>query len=104
LEVRGVDNPDLLKGMDKWEDIRQYPEEMRTYEARHKAMMDRLSAVKENERRQQQQYEEGIREGERRKSFDVARKRLRRGVKATEVAEDTGLALEDVYKLERKLQ
>jgi predicted transposase/invertase (TIGR01784 family) len=94
--------------MEKHGISRQNQEAIREYEARHKALMDQLSAIKENERRQQRRYEEGIEkgieEGERRKSFDIARKLLRRGVEARGVAEDTGLPLEDVYKLERELQ
>lgn len=57
LEVRAMDNPALQEAMEKWEDLSRDPAAIREYEVRHKAMMDRLSAMAENERRQQQKWQ-----------------------------------------------
>jgi predicted transposase/invertase (TIGR01784 family) len=100
-----MDNPALQEAMEKWDDLSRDPEAIREYEARHKALMDQLSAIKENERRQKQQYEEGmakgIAEGEHKKAVAMALKMLADGISIEQVANYSGLSLEEVKKLKK---
>ncbi len=97
LEVRAMDNPVLKEAMEKWEDLSRDPAAIREYEMRHKAMMDRLSAIAENERRQQQKYEEGRMEEKR----AIARNLLAMGMDEEAVAQATGLSVAEIEQLKR---
>jgi len=97
LEVRAMDNPALQEAMEKWEDLSRDPAAIREYEMRHKAMMDRLSAIAENERRQQQKYEEGRMEEKR----AIARNLLAMGMDEEAVAQATGLSVAEIEQLKR---
>ena len=45
-------------------------------------------------------YEEGIQQGEQNKSREIALRMLKRGKDINEIAEDTGLSIEEVQKLQ----
>ncbi|WP_052947405.1 Rpn family recombination-promoting nuclease/putative transposase [Aneurinibacillus tyrosinisolvens] len=101
LEVRAMDNPALQEAMEKWEDLSRDPEAIREYEARHKALMDQLSVIKENERRQQQRYEEGKEEGRIEEKRVIALKMLADGMPIEQITNYSGLFLEEVKKLKK---
>ena len=44
-------------------------------------------------------YEEGIQQGEQNKSKEIALRMLKRGKDINEIAEDTGLSIEEIQKL-----
>ncbi|WP_082129729.1 Rpn family recombination-promoting nuclease/putative transposase [Aneurinibacillus tyrosinisolvens] len=96
-----MDNPALQEAMEKWEDLSRDPEAIREYEARHKALMDQLSAIKENERRQQRRYEEGIEKGKHKTAVAIALKMLADGMPIEQVANYSSLSLEEVKKLKK---
>ncbi|MFE4200626.1 Rpn family recombination-promoting nuclease/putative transposase [Aneurinibacillus aneurinilyticus] len=107
LEGRAMDNPALQEAMEKWEDLSRDPNAIREYEARHKAMMDRLAAEAESKRRQQVKYEEGmekgmeqgIEKGEYQKAISVARKMIAKGIEEQMIAEVTGLTIMQIQQL-----
>lgn len=99
LEERAMDNPALQEAIDKWGDLSRDPALIREYEARHKAMMDRLAAEAESNRRQQTKYEEGIEKGQFQKAVEIAQKLLRKGFELEEVAQDNGLSIDEVKEL-----
>lgn len=111
LEGRAMDNPVLQEAMEKWEDLSRDPNAIREYEARHKAMMDRLAAEAESKRRQQVKYEEGmekgmekgmeqgIEKGEYQKAISVARKMIAKGIEEQMIAEVTGLTIMQIQQL-----
>ncbi|WCK54308.1 Rpn family recombination-promoting nuclease/putative transposase [Aneurinibacillus sp. Ricciae_BoGa-3] len=115
LEVRAMDNPALHEAMEKWENLSRDPDARREYEARHKAMMDRLSIIAENERRQQEydrikqeyarktqeMYEEGFHEGRIEEKRAMARTLLAKGLDEKMLAEVTKLTLEQIQQLHR---
>lgn len=64
----------------------------RGYEQREKALRDYYSYIGES-------YEEGIQQGEQNKSKEIALRMLKRGKDINEIAEDTGLNIEEIQKL-----
>ncbi len=64
----------------------------REYEQREKALRDYYSYIGES-------YEEGIQQGEQNKSKEIALRMLKRGKDINEIAEDTGLNIEEIQKL-----
>lgn len=97
LEGRAMDNPALQEAFEKWEDLSRDPNVIREYEARHKAMMDRLAAQAESERRQQVKYEEG-RKAEK---LAIALDMLADGMPIKAVAKYSKLTIEEVEQLKR---
>ncbi|WP_164985309.1 Rpn family recombination-promoting nuclease/putative transposase [Ammoniphilus sp. CFH 90114] len=102
LRGRAMDNPILHEAMEKWEDLSRDPNAIREYEARHKALMDRLAAEAESERRQKMKYEEGLREGlkegEHQKTVEIVRNMLAMGMEIEAIVQVTGLTIEQVQK------
>ncbi|WP_047153550.1 hypothetical protein [Aneurinibacillus tyrosinisolvens] len=104
-----MDNSALQEAMEKREALGRDPEAIREYEACHKALMDQLSAIKENERRQQQRYEEGIEKGKEEGKEEgrieekraIALKMLADGMPIEQVANYSGLSLKEVKKLKK---
>jgi predicted transposase/invertase (TIGR01784 family) len=109
LEVRAMDNPALQEAMEKWEDLSRDPAAIREYEARHKAMMDRLAAEAESERRQKVKYEEGLqeghkeghKEGEYQKAVEIAIELLADGMTIEQVVKYSKLPIQEVKKLKK---
>ncbi|GED16931.1 Rpn family recombination-promoting nuclease/putative transposase [Aneurinibacillus migulanus] len=99
LEGRAMDNPALQEAMEKWEDLSRDPNAIREYEARHKAMMDRLAAEAESKRKQQIKYEEGREEGERKRAREIAQKMIAKGIEEQIIAEVTGLSIAEIEQL-----
>ena len=64
----------------------------REYEQREKALRDYYSYIGES-------YEEGIQQREQNKSKEIALRMLKRGKDINEIAEDTGLSIEEIQKL-----
>lgn len=64
----------------------------REYEQKEKALRDYYSYIGES-------YEEGIQQGEQNKSKEIALRMLKRGKDINEIAEDTGLNIEEIQKL-----
>lgn len=65
----------------------------REYEQREKALRDYYSYMDES-------YADGIQQGEQNKSREIALRMLKRGKDINEIAEDTGLSIEEVQKLQ----
>lgn len=109
LEGRAMDNPALQEAMEKWEDLSRDPAAIREYEARHKAIMDKLAAEAENERRQKARYEEGLqeglkeglKEGEYQKAVEIALEMLADGMPIEQVVKYSKLSIKEIQKLKK---
>lgn len=105
LEGRAMDNPALQEAMEKWEDLSRDPAAIREYEARHKAMMDKLAAEAERQRREQviarQKYEEGIEQGKIEEKRAIALEMLADGMSVEMVARYAKLSIEEIRQLRK---
>ena len=73
----------------------------REYEQREKALRDYYSYMGENyENGKIEGIQQGIQCGEQNKSKEIALRMLKRGKDISEIAEDTGLSLEEIQKLQ----
>jgi predicted transposase/invertase (TIGR01784 family) len=91
-EVLKVNEPQLGKAMTALEYLSQSAEARRLYEMRQKALHDEASML-EGAR------EEGERRGETRKTVDIARKMLAKGMDIDEIVEFSGLTVEEIERL-----
>lgn len=96
-----MDNPALQEAMEKWEDLSRDPNAIREYEAHHKAMMDRLAAQAESERRQQVKYEEGVEKGKHQRAIEIALEMLADGMSMEMVVRYSKLSIEEVRQLKK---
>jgi predicted transposase/invertase (TIGR01784 family) len=102
-----------------WEEVSRNPSAILIYEAQHKRNMDKLAAIRENEIRQQQKYEEGFKKGFeeglkkaikeaeadeiRKVQIKIAKKLLLNGRDLNEVAHLCSLSIKDVEQIKANL-
>ncbi len=100
-------DPVMKKAFDQWEDLSRDDQKWVEYETRKKAIHDELSAAREAEIRQQRAREEGLAKGREEGMVagkaGIVRNMLAKGLSIPEVAEMTGLTLDEVERLKRHL-
>ena len=93
LEELSMNKPIMKEVMDFERSFLMDKIQRREYEQREKALRDYYSYMCES-------YKEGVQQGEKNKSREIALRVLKRGKDISEIAEDTGLSLEEIKKLQ----
>lgn len=96
-------NPELVARFMSWVRARFHEDNRREYEVRAEDIKEpgRIETMLETaiKERAQKERAEGREEGRREKELEIARKLLARGMSPSEVAESTGLPLDEIQKL-----
>jgi predicted transposase/invertase (TIGR01784 family) len=98
-----MQDPIFKEAFAKWKEFSRDPSAIREYEARHKEIMEQLAAVRENEIRQQQKYEEGLKEGIKKGQIKVVEKMLLAGKDPEEVVNFCDLTIQEIEKIKARL-
>ncbi|MGB8957322.1 MAG: Rpn family recombination-promoting nuclease/putative transposase [Tumebacillaceae bacterium] len=99
LEAIALEDPVIQRAFDVWEELSRDDKKWWEYESRRKAMIDKWSAEKEAELREQKALEKGLQEGLQEAKLEIALKLLARDMTIDEVAELSGLPIKQVEQL-----
>ncbi|MDQ0218405.1 Rpn family recombination-promoting nuclease/putative transposase [Peribacillus cavernae] len=99
LEEIAVKDPILREAFQDWEQLSADKETRLAYEIRLKEVLDRYSAQREAELREQMALEKGKAEGKEEGKADVAKKMISLGMDIGLIADLTGLPVEQIQRL-----
>ncbi len=104
LEAIAMQDPEMKRAFEEWEEISRDAHAWAEYESRRKAILDEAAVVREAEIREQRARQEGRQEGQREAKLDMVRSLLSYGVDMDAICKASGLTRQEVEEVKRHLQ